>query len=211
MYSESVAQEMKRWNDRFSADGFVFGKEVNQYLKDAALLHIPKNSRVLCVADGEGRNSVWLAKNNYVVDAFDISEVGINKAKKFAQENSVNVHYELNDLDHFQWPENSYDAIACIFIQFAPPEMRQRAFEHMIKSLKPGGILIVQGYTPKQLGYKTGGPSIESHLYTENLLKDSFKSLQILDLKTYEAQLNEGAGHAGISALIGMTAKKPIN
>lgn len=211
MYSESVAQEMKRWNDRFSADGFVFGKEVNQYLKDAALLHIPKNSRVLCVADGEGRNSVWLAKNNYVVDAFDISEVGINKAKKFAQENSVNVHYELNDLDHFQWPENSYDAIACIFIQFAPPEMRQRAFEHMIKSLKPGGILIVQGYTPKQLEYKTGGPSIESHLYTENLLKDSFKSLQILDLKTYEAQLNEGAGHAGISALIGMTAKKPIN
>lgn len=211
MYSENVAQEMKRWNDRFSADGFVFGKEVNQYLKDAALLHIPKNSRVLCVADGEGRNSVWLAKNNYVVDAFDISEVGINKAKKFAQENSVNVHYELNDLDHFQWPENSYDAIACIFIQFAPPEMRQRAFEHMIKSLKPGGILIVQGYTPKQLEYKTGGPSIESHLYTENLLKDSFKSLQILDLKTYEAQLNEGAGHAGISALIGMTAKKPIN
>ena len=211
MYSESVAQEMKRWNDRFSADGFVFGKEVNQYLKDAALLHIPKNSRVLCVADGEGRNSVWLAKNNDVVDAFDISEVGINKAKKFAQENSVNVHYELNDLDHFQWPENSYDAIACIFIQFAPPEMRQRAFEHMIKSLKPGGILIVQGYTPKQLEYKTGGPSIESHLYTENLLKDSFKSLQILDLKTYEAQLNEGAGHAGISALIGMTAKKPIN
>jgi hypothetical protein len=95
-----------------------------------------------------------------------------------------------------------------IFIQFAEPQMRARIFKQVYKALKPGGILILQGYTLKQLEYKTGGPSLKDHLYTEDIIRELAKEFQILDLRCYEQELNEGARHAGISALLGLVARK---
>ena len=86
--------------------------------------------------------------------------------------------------------------------------MRERIFQQTHKALKPGGIFILQGYTPKQLEYKTGGPSLIEHLYTEEMIRDLAKEFQILDLLCYEKELNEGARHAGMSALLGLVAKK---
>jgi hypothetical protein len=110
--------------------------------------------------------------------------------------------------DSFNWPTNHFDGVALIFVQFAAPEVRQRLFSNVQASLKPGGTMILQGYTPKQLDYKTGGPPLLSHLYTEGMLREAFRDMEILKLQVYEAELKEGEGHHGYSALIGMVARK---
>lgn len=196
------------WNERFDKAEFIFGKEPNEYLVEQSQKYLKPADKVLCIADGEGRNSVWLAKQGIQVVAFDASDIALNKAKQFAKENQVEVEYAFSDTDSFDWQANSYDAVIGIFIQFADPQMRERIFQKTHEALKPGGVFILQGYTPKQLEYKTGGPSLIEHLYTEELIRDLTKEFQMLELCCYEKELNEGARHAGISALLGLVAKK---
>jgi SAM-dependent methyltransferase len=196
------------WNRRFSESGYLFGTEPNAWLHEHADLW-QAGERVLCVADGEGRNSVWLAQRGLTVDAFDISEVGVRKARDFARITGVKVNFAVADIAGLQWPQSIYDGVAAIFIQFADPALRARIFAGFHQCLKPGGTLVLQGYTPKQLEYRTGGPPIASHMYTPELLREAFAGMEILELREYEAQLAEGNGHKGHSALIGMVARKP--
>lgn len=196
------------WNERFNQEEFIFGKEPNEYLVEQTSQYLKPNASVLCIADGEGRNGVWLAKQGMRVTGFDVSDIALVKAKQFAKDNEVNIEYSLCDTDGFDWKTNSYDAIIAIFIQFADPEMRVRIFKHVHQALKPGGIFILQGYTPKQLEYKTGGPSLIEHLYTEEMIRELSHDFEILDLQCYEKELSEGARHTGMSALLGMVAKK---
>lgn len=196
------------WNQRFDKEEFIFGKEPNEYLALQARKYLKPNNKVLCIADGEGRNGVWLAKQGMQVVGFDASDIALRKAKQFAKDNQVEVEYSFSDTDSFDWQVNVYDAVIAIFIQFADPPMRARIFKQIHQALKPGGILILQGYTPKQLEYKTGGPSLIEHLYTEQMIRDLTQEFQMLDLRCYEQELNEGARHAGMSALLGLVAKK---
>jgi SAM-dependent methyltransferase len=196
------------WNQRFAGEDYVFGREPNEYLRAQAPLLAP-GGRAVCVADGEGRNSVWLARQGLQVEAFDIAEVGVAKARKLASDFGVSVALHVADCDEWPWAEDTYDAVVAVFVQFANPAMRGRLFANMARALKPGGVLILQGYTPKQLDYKTGGPGVLSHLYTAKLLREAFASLRTIELVEYEAELNEGARHAGLSALIGFVARKP--
>lgn len=198
------------WNERFVGEEFIFGKEPNEYLVEQASHYLKPNSSVLCIADGEGRNGVWLAKQGMNVLGFDVSDVALAKAKEFARQNSVSIEYVLSDSDGFDWQPNSYDAVVAIFIQYADPAMRARTFEQVFKALKPGGIFILQGYTPKQLEYKTGGPSLIDHLYTEAMIRELASDFKILDLRSYEKVLTEGKRHTGMSALLGLTAQKPL-
>jgi len=196
------------WNERFRRDDYIFGVEPNEYLRANAFRLAP-GSRVLCVADGEGRNSVWLARQGHRVDAFDISEVGVAKARKLAAQAGAEVAFSVADCDQWPWPADTCDAVAAIFIQFADPLMRERLFANIVRTLKRGGVLVLQGYTPRQLEYKTGGPPFAAHLYTEALLREQFAALRIVELREYEAVLTEGTQHSGRSALIGMVAEKP--
>lgn len=196
------------WDARFAGEEYVFGRDPNAYLRGQVGLLRP-GGRTLCVADGEGRNSVWLASQGLQVEAFDISEVGVAKARRLAAEAGVSVDFCVDDCDRRAWTAASHDAVIAIFIQFADPEMRRRLFDHMVRALKPGGVLVLQGYTPKQLEYKTGGPGVLSHLYTAELLRESFSALDIVELVEYEADLTEGARHAGRSALVGLVGRKP--
>jgi SAM-dependent methyltransferase len=196
------------WNERFDKKEFIFGKEPNEYLVEQAALYLKPNSSVLCIADGEGRNGVWLAKQGMQVTGFDVSDIALAKANQFAADNDVNIQYSLCDTDGFDWQANSYDAVIGIFIQFADPDMRARIFKQVHQALKPGGLFILQGYTPKQLEYKTGGPSLIEHLYTEQMIRELSQGFEILDLQCYEKELSEGARHTGMSALLGMVAKK---
>ncbi|CAM3721444.1 class I SAM-dependent methyltransferase [Polynucleobacter arcticus] len=196
------------WNARFDKDEFIFGKEPNEYLVEQSSQYLKPGNSVLCIADGEGRNGVWLAKQGMHVTGFDVSDIALEKAKQFARDSQVNVQYSLCDTDGFDWQASTYDAVIGIFIQFADPAMRARIFEQVHQVLKPEGIFILQGYTPKQLEYKTGGPSLIEHLYTEELIRELTKDFEILDLRCYEKELSEGARHTGMSALLGLSARK---
>ena len=198
------------WNERFDKEEFIFGKEPNEYLVDQSKRFLTPGNKVLCIADGEGRNGVWLAKQGMHVVGFDASDIALAKAKQFAKDNRVEVEYSFSDTDSFTWQTNSYDAVVGIFIQFADPEMRARIFSQAHQALKPGGIFILQGYTPKQLEYKTGGPSLIEHLYTEEMIRELSEEFEILDLQCYEKELSEGARHTGMSALLGMVARKSL-
>ena len=196
------------WNQRFATEEYIFGSEPNVWLHEHGGI-FQLGQRVLCMADGEGRNSVWLAQQGLQVDAYDIAEQGLAKARRLAQSKGVKVNYSLADCDSFDHGSERYDGAVVIFVQFADPAMRERQFANIRRCLKPGGVLILLGYTPKQLQYKTGGPGIESHLYTEALLRQAFAGWELLSLREYEAELKEGSRHAGPSALIGLVARKP--
>jgi 2-polyprenyl-3-methyl-5-hydroxy-6-metoxy-1,4-benzoquinol methylase len=196
------------WNERFDKEEFIFGKEPNEYLVDKTKQYLKPKDKVLCIADGEGRNGVWLAKQGMHVVGFDASDIALTKAKQFAKENQVEVDYTFSDTDNFAWQPNAYDAVIAIFIQFADPAMRERIFQKTYEALKPGGIFILQGYTPKQLEYKTGGPSLMEHLYTDELIRELTKGFEVLELVSYEKELSEGPRHTGMSAILGLVAKK---
>jgi 2-polyprenyl-3-methyl-5-hydroxy-6-metoxy-1,4-benzoquinol methylase len=198
------------WNKRFDTPDYIFGRAPNEYLQTQAKRYLKKGDTVLCVADGEGRNSVWLAKQGMQVDAFDLSEVALKKAIALAAEEAAQVQFSLESSDSWDWQPNQYDAVVGIFIQFADPVMRPRLFAQMVSALRPGGLLIIQGYTPKQLEFKTGGPSILEHLYTEDMIRTLIGELEPIDLCLYEKELSEGPKHTGMSALLGLVARKPL-
>jgi len=201
------ANPIEAWNDRYSGADYIFGTEPNQYLLKCQPV-LKAGMTALAVADGEGRNSVWLAKQGLVTSAFDISPVGVEKARKLALIENVDVDFSVSDCNAWHWTAEKFDVVVAIFIQFASPEVRKSLFANMIHSLNPGGLIILQGYTPKQLEYKTGGPPNLDNLYTEDLLRTEFASLNILDVSVYEMELREGTQHSGMSALIGMVAQR---
>ncbi len=195
------------WNERYRAPGDLFGAAPNAYLRRHGD-QWRAGDRVLCVADGDGRNSVWLAQQGLAVDAFDISRVGVAKARRRAAAAGVRVRYRVGACEDWIWPGEIYDGIAAIFVQFADPPQRARLFDNLQRSLRVGGSLVLQGYTPRQLAYGTGGPPQRSHLYTAPLLRRAFRHMEIIDLSDYEAELDEGARHRGRSALVGLVARK---
>ncbi len=207
--NKGFSNPRETWDKRFSTDDYIFGTEPNAWLATHADLLQP-GMRVLAVADGEGRNSVWVAKRGLTVDAFDLSPVGVDKAKKLAQQTGVQVNFQVCGVEDFAWKVGEYDAVVAIFIQFADPDTRAKLFKQMKSALKPDGLILLQGYTPKQLEYKTGGPPNADHLYTESLMQDAFGDLDIVELRSYEEVLNEGTQHSGQSALMGLVARKPF-
>ena len=152
------------WNQRFGAAGYFYGTEPNAFLASQAGLLQP-GWQVLSVADGEGRNGVWLAEQGLDVLAVDFSEQALEKSRRLAQARGVALRTELADLFDWTWGEDRFDAIVAIFIQFASSEERPVLHSAIRRALKPGGILFMQGYTPRQLEYRTGGPSNPDNLY----------------------------------------------
>ncbi len=205
--AKGFANPRETWDARFSTDDYIFGTGPNAWLAWHADLLKP-GMRALAVADGEGRNSVWMAKRGLTVDAFDISPVGVAKARKLAADAGVDVNYNVSGVEDFDWKVGAYDVVVAIFIQFADPDTRAMLFRQMKSALKPDGLLLLQGYTPKQLEYKTGGPPNPDHLYTEELLREAFGDMEIVELTMYEDVLAEGSQHSGQSALAGLVARR---
>lgn len=200
--------QARSWDERFASDDYLFGTEPNAFLK-REIARLPAGGRVLAVADGEGRNGVYLAQQGFEVVATDISPVGIDKARRLAAERGVALTFEQVDLAHYAWPEEAFDAVVAIFTQFADPALRARMFAGFTRTLRPGGILLLEGYRPEQLDYRTGGPPCAQNMYTEDLLRTAFADLNILVLDSYDAEIREGSGHGGMSALIDLVAQKP--
>ncbi|HEX4331385.1 MAG TPA: class I SAM-dependent methyltransferase [Usitatibacter sp.] len=205
-YTSDPAQ-LHRWNTRFSADGYLFGTEPNAFLA-AQRSRLKPGMRALCIADGDGRNSVFLARQGLEVTAFDFSPVAVEKAKRLARDAGVNVDYRQSDILAWQWEPSRYDVIAAIFFQFLDPAQRAKVFSGLEASLAPGGLLLLQGYRPEQIANATGGPKDEENMYTEALLRESFRDLEIIHLASHDEVLTEGTAHRGISALIDLVARR---
>ena len=162
----------------------------------------------LCVADGEGRNGVWLAGQGLSVASFDLSPTAVERAQVLAAKSGVGINAYVSDWEGWDWSQ-SFDLVVAVFVQFMGPEARVRQFETLREAVRPGGRLVLHGYTPEQVEFGTGGPPYPENMYTPELLNDAFGDWRILRLAAYEREVQEGRGHSGHSALIDLVAEKP--
>jgi SAM-dependent methyltransferase len=196
------------WDQRFAkAEGYLFGSEPNRFLATEAHRFKP-GQRVLCLADGEGRNGIFLAGRGQDVLSVDISPVALAKARTLAVERGVALKFEEANLATWDWPVDAFDGVVAIFIQFAGPRLRGLIFRNIEACLKPGGLLLIEGYRPEHLAYGAGGPPDAENMYTEALLREAFAGMEILSLRAYDAAIEEGTAHKGMSALIDMVARE---
>lgn len=191
------------WDQRYSESGFVYGTEANDFLKEE-FQRIPAGGRVLCLAEGEGRNAVFLAQNGYQVTAVDMSEVGLNKALKLASDRGVNISIQVADLADYALGEEQWDGIVSIWAH-TPDPIRQRLHSQVEPALKQGGVFILESYTYEQTTMEgVGGPPATQ--------KDRFMSLEKIqpELAALEEviaiekhrSISEGTRHQGMSAVV---------
>lgn len=203
----------ERWRNRYAqaGDKFLFGMEPNVYLRRQRD-KFEAGQEVLCLADGEGRNSVWLARKGMQVTATELCKQAIDKARGLAEQNGVSPDFVCADMFAENFPPadwtGRFDWVVAVFIQFANPEQRRRQFEIIEQVTRAGGQLLLVGYTPRQLEYKTGGPPELDHLYTESVVRGHLAGWDI-ELNEYDEILDEGAAHSGRSAFMGVIARKP--
>jgi cyclopropane fatty-acyl-phospholipid synthase-like methyltransferase len=196
------------WNARYAVSDYLFGEAPNAFLHRVAHRIRPRGS-VLCVADGEGRNSVWLAEQGFAVTAFDFASNAVDKARALAARRGVTVDHRLDDVERWDWDTARYDAVVAIFIQFLAPETRDAAFARMQAAVEPGGVFILEGYRPEQVDYGTGGPPRRDHMYTREWIETRFSGWELLSIDSYDADIREGKAHGGMSALIDAVARRP--
>jgi len=196
------------WEDRYSAEeDYLFGRAPTAFLIENPWLSQGMQS-ALCVADGEGRNSVLLARQGLDVAAFDLSPTAVARAEALAAEAGVRIDTRVSDWAGHDW-DRQVDLVVAIFVQFMGPEQRPGQFADMARAVRPGGRLVLHGYRPEQVDYGTGGPPNRENMYTESLLRDAFPGWGVERLAGYDRDLDEGR-HVGRSALIDFVARKPV-
>jgi SAM-dependent methyltransferase len=196
------------WEARYAnAGGYLFGEEPAQMLVENPWMTDGADT-CLCVADGEGRNGVWLAGQGLSVASFDLSPTAVERAQVLAAKSGVGINAYVSDWEGWDWSQ-SFDLVVAVFVQFMGPEARVRQFETLREAVRPGGRLVLHGYTPEQVEFGTGGPPYPENMYTPELLNDAFGDWRVLRLAAYEREVQEGRGHSGHSALIDLVAEKP--
>lgn len=194
------------WDERYGGADYVYGTEPNDFLR-GQIENLPPG-RVLCVAEGEGRNAVFLAEHGFTVTAIDQSAVGLAKAKHLAAERGVQIETVVTDLADFSIEPNSWDAIVSIFAH-TPPPVRRHVHSEAIRGLKPGGAFLLEAYRPEQLEYKTGGPPVVEMMMTLELLRAELPGLDVEYAQETVRDVNEGKLHTGQGAVVQLLARKP--
>jgi SAM-dependent methyltransferase len=193
------------WNQRYSIEEYAYGTEPNDYLV-AMSDQLPKG-KVLCLAEGEGRNAVWLAEQGHDVTAVDFSEVGLRKAKKLAKLRGVNIKTIHANLEDFDIGNQHWDAIVSIFAHM-PSAMRMDLHKRCTTGLKIGGVFLLEAYTPFQLEYKTGGPATIDMMMDVSSLTAELVGLDFFHLQERIREVNEGLFHNGTGAVVQVLARK---
>lgn len=194
------------WDERYSGAQFVYGKEPNDFF--SAELGKGKAGRILLPGEGEGRNAVHAARHEWIVDAFDQSQVGKEKALAFAADQKVQISYTTSSLEDFIFKPNHYDVVALVYFHCAP-EQREYLHRKTIESLKPEGRVILEAFHKDQLGKNTGGPQSLSLLFDEDVLQSDFYGLKTSLLEKQIVSLDEGPFHKGQASVIRFTGVKP--
>jgi SAM-dependent methyltransferase len=196
----SEGKKFRHWDERYADSDYLFGTAPNDFLKSVADRLAP-NSRILCLADGEGRNGVYLATLGHKVTAVDRSRVGLEKAKKLAEQKQVSIETIEADLAEYDLGVESWDCIVSIFFHI-PTEVRNHIYPRIITALKPGGILILESYTPEQLNHGTGGPLIADLMLTKDGLAHYFNAMTLEHLVELERVVIDGTGHTGMASVV---------
>lgn len=199
---------MITWDERYAETDYVYGTEPNAFLAEHDEI-IPRGGTVLCLAEGEGRNAVWLAQQGYKVTGVDSSSVGLEKAQTLAAECGVSIETHCVDLAEFHIEKNSWDGIVSIFCH-VPPAIRQRLHKQVVAGLKPGGVLILEAYRPKQLEYGTGGPPVAELMMQLDETKQELHGLEWLHAAELDREVIEGKYHTGKGAVVQLIGKKPV-
>jgi SAM-dependent methyltransferase len=195
------------WNERYAADNdFVFGTEPNEFLASVAS-QIPPGP-VLCLAEGEGRNAVHLATFGHPVTAVDQSEVGLSKARRLATARGRALATVVADLAAYEIAPAAWAGIVSIFAHL-PPELRRRVHAAIGRGLRPGGVYILEAYTPAQLAYNTGGPKDPARLMTLSAVREELAGLELLVAHEIERDVIEGSGHGGRAAVVQIMGRRP--
>src|SRR3546814_57467 len=203
----SVRGSAAFWDARYQDRDFAFGSAPNAFLASQTF-HLRPGLAALVPGDGDGRNGVWLAEQGLSVTSVDYSAVGISKSKAFAETRGVEVNAVRADLLNWDWPEVQYDLVASLFLHL-PPAARIKIHHSMIRTLRPGGLLILQGFTPAQLGRSSGGPPDIAMLYETAMLTADFSGLVPVHCVEHIITLDEGPTHQGEAAVIDLVMRKP--
>ncbi len=203
--SESAAPP-PHWDERYAVPGWAFGTEPNDFLREHGG-RIPESGRVLTLAEGEGRNAVWLAQLGFDVTGIDVSSVGLAKAEGLALERGVRITTVVADLEHHVLGESAWDGIVSIFAH-VPPEVRRPLHRRVVQALRPGGVLLLEAYTPSQLDHGTGGPGDSGKLMTLDGLRIELEGLSFELAQEIEREVLEGRYHTGRSSVVQVVARR---
>ena len=194
------------WDDRYAADDYVYGQDPNEFVAEMAM-HIP-DGPVLCLAEGEGRNAVYIAKSGHRVPAVDQSSMGLNKALRLAEANGAVIDTIHADLEAYQIMPGAWAGIVATFAHLPPP-LRRKVHAAVVQGLKPGGVFILEAYTPAQLALGTGGPKVPELLMTLDNLREELSGLEFIVAREIERDVTEGNFHQGRGAVVQIVARLP--
>jgi SAM-dependent methyltransferase len=199
--------KVNMWDERYASEGYFYGKEPNDFLKENVQL-IRSGESVLCLAEGEGRNAVFIAGTvkSTQVTAVDSSKVGLDKTKALALEKGVSIETMHADLSEFDFGRDKWDVIVSIWCHL-PSELRKKVHAAAVRGLKSGGRFILEAYTPDQLKHATGGPKSVDMLMQLSALKEELAGLDFVIGRECEREIHEGQGHFGLSAVVQVVAQ----
>jgi len=195
------------WDERYAGGGFAFGEVANDFLRGQAHRLRP-GMRALAVGDGEGRNGVWLAERGLVATSVDWSAVGLAKAAALAARRGAALATVTADVARWDWPAAGFDVIAWIFVHL-PPEDRARACAGAMRALAPGGLLLMECFTPAQEGRRSGGPKDPALLWSRALVERHFAGFEVLELLEGTVALDEGPRHQGPAEVVRAVLRRP--
>lgn len=194
------------WEQRYSAEAYLYGTEPNEFLRANA--HLLPAGATMCLAEGEGRNAVHLAGLGREVHSVDLTEAGVAKTLRLAQQQGVQVAAVVGDLAEFDLGVDRWPAMVSIFAHM-PPAVRRDLHARVVRALAPGGVLLLEAYTPAQIGRGTGGPAVPEMTMTLEGLRDELAGLEFVHAAELEREVVEGPGHTGVGAVVQVIARKP--
>jgi len=206
MPSPDLPPPRPSWQERFSTDEYRYGTEPNDFLR-ASVNWLPPG-RVLSLAEGEGRNAVYLASRGYAVSSIDLTEASVAKTLRLAASRGVSVDARVGDLANATLDPPGWQGVVSIFAH-VPHEVRARLHGRVVRSLAPGGVLVLEAYTPEQIGRGTGGPPVPELAMTLTDLRRELAGLEFIHARELEREVREGRGHTGLGSVVQLIARRP--
>jgi len=197
--------DVSEWNARYAAEELPYGTGPNDFVAEQAGLIPP--GPVLCLAEGYGRNALWLAARGHAVTAMEQSPVALARGRILAAERGVAVHFVEGDLATFDMGDGRWSGIVSTYAH-VPPALRRDVHARVVHALAPGGVFLLEAYAPAQLGHATGGPKDVELLMSADVLRDELAGLEFLVAHDVERLVHEGPKHTGMAAVVQVVGRK---